>query len=764
MPHVEIRDIGTTVRQVIAPTAPALGNPELMEVIIGINRQVISEQKAGQYAAAAVDILLTDLLATSVLDATSVEVQVENEFGKFDIPKTNDITDLASFKINLTSTATSFPAYLRVLRTSQTVQATGVLAVDDSTIIQATIASAAVTISGNDVTVATAAFGSALAGDVLELLDDNNADVLRRFRISAPVDADTVTVESKNPDGVGDLANGTHTNIRVFRPIYTLTDTAAKYLDKQTRPIDDGLIAGSKLYPQPGDTISNPATFKGLYAFVSYQPLVGSSQTWRIKLWTSNTSIGLVLTPSGGTGPQWSGPPMSANPSVRYSIQTQEPAVGRVPLAAADVYQSYIALRNDLVNIPTKIQGATQSLATFGPAVAENPLGLAMFEAATISPTLQVMGVAVASNDATGHALALDALTVEEEPYDLVPLTTATDVISLYKAHVNAVSAPEERKERTLTFALATPTRAIRTDLGDGVVVDVTAGSPPKITIAGAALLTNGSIPGDRFELDDNVNAGLRQFTITFVVSETTAEVLSLNPDSLGALVDGTYDAVKIVSANYTPAQQVDILVATAEAYSDRRLTYVFPDTAVLSPQGTEITVDGSFAAANVAALYAINDPGRPLSLEPVPGLTRVTGSNSRFTNAQLKQLTSAGIFVLTQTSPLVSPIIRHEVTTDVSDKKVQQRSFTRIVDALAKALRKTLNGILGRERMTDEFLNKANVAISSVLEDFMRKKRISDYVINDFGISETDATALAVAIAVTIPNVGNNIDITLVV
>lgn len=764
MPHVEIRDIGTTVRQVIAPTAPALGNPELMQVIIGINRQVISDKKAGQYAAAAVDILLTDLLATSVLDATSVKASVTNEFGKFEIPKTNDITDLASFKINLTSTATSFPAYLRILRTSQAVQATGVLTVDDTTIIQATIASAAVTISSNDITIAGSALGSALAGDILELLDDNNSDVLRRFRITAPVNATTVTVEDKNPDGVGILANGTHTNIRVFRPVYTLTDTAAKYLDKQTRPFDDGLSAGSKLYPQPGDTISNPATFKGLYAFVSYQPLVGSTATWRIKLWTSNTSIGLDLVPSGGTGPQWSGPPMFSAPSVRYAVQTQEPAVGRVPLASADVFQSYVALRNDLVNIPTKIQGTTASLATFGPAVKENPLGLAMFEAATISPTLQVMGMAIATNDATGHGLALDALTTEEDPYDLVPLEASTEVISLYKAHVNAVSAPEERKERTLTFSLPTPVRATRTNLGDGVAVDVTAGSPPKITIAGAALMTNGAIPGDRFELDDGVNAGLRQFVITFVVSETTAEVASLNPDTLGALVDGSYDSVKVVSANYTPAQQVDLLTATAESYADRRLTFVFPDTAVLEPAGVEITVDGSYAAANVAALYAINDPGRPLSLEPVPGLKRISGSNSRFTNAQLKQLTSAGILVLTQTSPLVSPVIRHEVTTDVSNKKVQQRSFTRIVDALSKALRKTLNGILGRERMTDEFLNKANVAITSVLEDFVRKKRISDYSIEDFGISEVDATALAVAITVTIPNVGNNIDITLVV
>lgn len=765
MSHVQIRPIGTTVRQVVTDNAPPTVSPELMETIVGICRQVIDDKKAGQYANAAVDILLVDLKVDSDLDLDSVKAFVINEYGTFEIPKTNDITDLASFKINNTETATSFPAYLRVLRTSQAVQATGVLTVDASNIIHAAIASSAVTVSGLDVSFATGAdfvTATVAVGDVLQLTDVNNSSAVRRFRIGAIVDLDTLTLESKNPDGIGDLANGTHLAISVFRPVYTLTDTAAKFLDNQTRPLDDGLSAGSKLYPQPGDTLSNQATFDGLYAFAKYQPLVGSSATWRIKTWTSNTAVVLDPLPSGGTGPQWAGPPMVSLATARYSVQTQEPAVGRVPLALADVLQTYRALRHDIVGIPTKIQGTAQSLETFGPPVVDNPLGLAMFGAASISPTLQVMGVAVASNDTTGHAVALDALTTEEEPYDLVPLSTSPDVITLYKSHVAAVSAPEERKERTLTFSLAIPTRAIRVDLGDAVSVDVTAGSPPKIDIAGAAFLTNGTIPGDRIELDDGVNTGVRQFVVSFVVSETRVEVLSLNPDSLGALADGTYDSVKVVSANYTAQQQADILVSTAEAYNDRRLTLVLPDQIFLSPQGTEIEVDGSYAAAHIGALYAINDPGRPLSLEPVPGISRIKGSNSRFTEVQMRQLTSAGILLLEQRSALVSPVIRHEVTTDVSNKKVQQRSFTRVVDALAKSLRKVLNGILGRERMTDEFLNKANVAICSVLEDFVRKKRISSFEIEDFGISAVDATALAVRITANIPNVGNNVDIVL--
>jgi len=385
-----------------------------------------------------------------------------------------------------------------------------------------------------------------------------------------------------------------------------------------------------------------------------------------------------------------------------------------------------------------------------------------MFEAAAIAPTIQIMGIAVATNDASGHGTALDALTTQDDPYELVPLCTDAAVISIYKAHVNALSDPDERKERTVIFSIPIPTRLVKASLGDAVTVTVGT-SPNSLTISGAAFLTNATAPGDYVEVVD-VNSKTRQFRVTTVVSETKVEILSRNPDSLGNVTTGSFDKVKIVTANYTAAQQVDILVATAETYADRRLTLVLPDTVILSPLGTEITVDGSFAASNIAALYSINDPGKPLSLEPVPGITRVTGSNSRFTNVQLRLLTSAGILVLVQKSPLASPVIRFEVTTDVSNKKVQQRSFTRLVDSLAKSLRSSLDKIVGRERLTTEFLNKANVAISSILEDFRRKKRISDYEITEFGISQADETALAVTIKITVPNVGNNIDITLVI
>lgn len=765
MTHRVIRDIGVEIEQVLAPTAASPVAPELLQAVVGINRQVIAEKDAGDYGNLQVDIPFVDLMSTSDVDTSSVIVKALNEFGKFTIAKGVSLPgDLKKFIINGTTTGVTLPAYLRVDRTSQAVRLTGTLTVVDTTVIQANIASAAVTVSGSNVTVPGALFqtNSVAAGDLLELLDDNNTDVLRRFRITAVVSETVVTVESLNPDGVGALANGTHTNIRVFRPTYNFTDNGAKFFTNQTRPIDDGLPSGSKLYPQSTDTLSNPATFSGLYAFVEYKPTVGTPATWRIATWVSEGAITLRSTPIASVS---AGPPMFSVSNLRYEVRTEEPAVGRLPAAQADIFQSYKALRHDLVGATRLVQGVTEAEEVFGPPVADNPLGLAMFIATSINATEQVMGTAIETDDIVGHAEALEALALEDEVYFITPLTSQTDIITQYEQHVNDLSAKANRRERVALLHLAIPTRTIIHDYEDPGSVTVSA-SPNRITIPGASFLTEGVLPGQYVELKDAGFANtLRQFFITFIVDADTVEVLSLNPDGVGTLATGAHTDVKVVTANFTAQQKVDELVAAAEAINNRRIALVEPDQVTFDLVDGEVVVGGEFLAVAIAALYTTNEPGKPLSRVDIPLVKKVSGSNDQFTPTQLRSLTSAGVMVVTQFNLLAPPIIRHEVSTDVTDVKVQQWSFTHVVDSIAKGLRKTLDPLLGQDRLTDEHINKLYVTTAATMNFFRDvKKRMSRYNIDDFGVSETQPDSIAVKITVTIPNVANNMDITLII
>lgn len=779
MPNRTIRDPGAEVEQVLEATAPSVVTPELMQAIVAINRQVIDDTKGGTYANAAVTLNLPSLGALSVLDSATVAIKIQNEFGKFTIPKDpSTLVSLKKFKVNSLNTGVDLPDFLRVDRLSQDASSTGALTVTTGTLRQ-TIGTQAVTVSGQNITVPTAVFNSGgtqvFAGDILELVDVNNANTLRRFRILVVVSATVVTVESTAPDTLPALTAGSHTGIRSFLPLYTLTDLNALFLANRTRPVDDPKASGSKDYPQPGDTIGTPSTYTGLFSFADYKPLVGTPAIWRMKTWPSNTSITLDPAPkTTGAGPQWAGPPMFDASGLRYEGRTEEPAIGRIPSTLADVFFTYRALRRDLIGKAVKIIGVTQAVATFGPATGDNPLGLAMSLAASINATEEIMGTAIEADDAISHGVALNVLGLLKDPYFLSPISNKPDVAALYKAHVLQFSRKEERKERVAAIHLPIPLRLLRQDIGTAAVV-VTSGPPPTITVPGALFLSIGTVPGDLVELHDigQPATPLRHFVITAVVDQDTVEVASLNPDTLGALANGSHTLVKIVSPDFTASQKKDALVDTAEAFHERRLAFLQPDVVILSRAGVEYTVDGSYSGVAVCAMYTTQVPGKPLTGAQVPGILRISGSNSQFTHSQIRDLRSAGIMVLTQDNPASPALIDFEVSTNVDDVQVQQWSFTHLVDVIAKALRRSLDPLLGRNRMTEEFLHTAKLATTATMEKFKsRDKIITFYRVLRFEPGQPDETlpdfngapadAILINIKVTVPKVANNADVTL--
>lgn len=760
--------IGTNITQVLVGVAPQVQSPELLQAVVGVCRQVVKDTDAGLYANVDVQRDLAGLLPLSTLDINSVHIYIVNELGRFEIAE-GSVATLKEFEIDLDLRSVDLPAWLRVDRTSQALSKTGTFTVTQGVVKQSLIASASVTVLGTVVAVTGANFNTAVAGDILKLNDVNHGGLTRYFRIVADGSGVDVTIEDADPDGIGALASGTHTNISAYTPVYTISDASAQFLGNRTRPTDDALAGGGtepKLYPQVGDNLGDPSTFTGLYAFVKYAPSVGSPQTWRALTWISNTAI--TLDPQTGSG--WGYPPLLGLANVYYSVVTEEPAVGRVPAGHAQIFQDYIALRGDITAQPTLVQGSTQAAEVFGPPVAENPLGLGMFIATSINTTLQVMGVAIIEDSPVGHAAALEALSFENDPYYIDPISSRTDVATLYKAHVDQMSAPDQRRERITAVHLPIPIRAILQDLSGGpVAVSVNNGPPPKITITGALFMTNGVVPGNLVELQD-VNNGsvLRQFYITHIVSEAAVEVLDLDPDGVGTLSSGNMTGVKIVTANYTTQQKVTALRAAGIAFSDRRVTLVEPDKNVIAPDLVDIPIDGSYVAVAIDALYSISEPGQPLSGVDIPVIKSVSGSNNTFTPVQLGQLSGGGVLMAVQYSQIAPPQIYFELTTDIDDpsgagKKTQQRSFTIVVDSLAKALRQAINPQLGRNRITPEFLNKIYTTVFLVLDFYKSAKhRITDFVIDSVTQDPDVADAIRIDIHVTIPNVANYANVTL--
>lgn len=758
----EIRDIGVFVTQELAPTAPAPATPVQRQVISGVNRQIITKKKAGLYANVQIEIPLVDLLATSVLDDVSVQVFIKNHFGEFEILVGTPLTDLKSFSIGAGEAGTILPAYLRVSRTSQLESKTGALALVQGTIRQALLAGpVTITVSGNVVTVPGANFGTVVAGDLLELNDGGHAGVLRRFRASAPGSGTAFTAETLNPDAVGALANGASvTNVTAYQPIYKFTDINAKFVSNSTRPIDDAQASGSKLYPQPGDTFSTPSTFKGLYAFV-----VLAGTKYRIMTWAGNINAletEIILDPTNVALPL-----SVVGSNITYTVVTEEPATGRISGVAADVIQSYKALRKDKLGIVNSVLGPADALAQFGPADDDNPLGLAAFLAATINSATAVYVVQAEADTLVGHATALDAIS-KVRAYHLCPVTSQKAVADAYVAQATNLSVPTARKVRVAYFNLPVPQRLVPVDLGS-VTVTVTS-SPNTLTLAGASFLTAGVTAGQLVEFNDptaSTVGALRQFFVTHVVDADTVQVGSLNPDALGTVTTGVKNNVKVVSANFTAEQKKDAMVSLAQGYTNRRARLISPDKTTLNVAGVTVVTDGKYWGSLIGAMYAAREPGTPISTLEVPLVLSVSGSWDVFTAEQIREMRSAGVFQIIQELEGAPPIIDHQVTTDTRSKKVQEPSFTHVVDSLDEGLRQTLNPLFGKANLNKEFLLGLSLAIDGFFKSRKENRRqIDGYLVLEVGRSTVPGLedSVAVRVQIDVPPVANNADVTFII
>jgi Fe2+ transport system protein FeoA len=551
-------------------------------------------------------------------------------------------------------------------------------------------------------------------------------------------------------------------------PTFTLQDPNATFLNRRTRPIDDALAAGSKLYPQVGDTLVDPSTFLGLYAYVQLRPVDGVAPYTRFRIIGWNSETELQLDPLGPPVP-------AAATNVRYEIITEEPAAGRIPGATAEVRQSYTALRKDDLGKVITVFGAADALAKAGSAVDANPLGLAALKVALINPAQEFYIVRVASDDAVGHALAAEKVALSDAYY-MCPITAKKEVNDIYVTQATQLSLPEGRKERRAFIHQEFDDRLLVRDLGDGVAVDVT--GAPSIVILTAQFLSWGTVPGQFVELKDTGLPGdpLRQFLITHVVSETEVEVSTLDPGGLGALVIGSMDAVKIVSAPYDAAQLKDVVKNAAEGYANRRVNFFQPeelrvteaqvvvaDTAV---GGESVWVSGKYWGSIIAAMYAADEPGQPISTKQVPQVLAVRGSWDVWNEPQQRELTSSGVFLMVQKNESTLPFIRHQVTTDTSSKQKQESSFGDVVDSLALGLRETITDLFGANVINKQFLDLLRVRVDSFFRFHKdHTQRISDFDITAIGQSTIPGLEDTVAIRVLldVPNVANNADVTFI-
>ena len=232
------------------------------------------------------------------------------------------------------------------------------------------------------------------------------------------------------------------------------------------------------------------------------------------------------------------------------------------------------------------------------------------------------------------------------------------------------------------------------------------------VKIGDEVLITDA--PSDFFDgssIDPNTFAG--NFYVTGIVAPgTTLEYDGfLNGQALNLTLNTspaeTFTANYKIVHNMTKDEQVDQIVAVANALASKRITLVWPPLAtVKNSDGTFTNVDGTFLASILASAKSAYPAQQGFTNLPIAGPYELKYSNKYFSKAQLKRMADNGVLVFCQDAPGANIYALRQVTTDTSSFIKMELSCVTAEDKVSADLVALLKPYIGPYDITQDFLS----------------------------------------------------------
>lgn len=406
-----------------------------------------------------------------------------------------------------------------------------------------------------------------------------------------------------------------------------------------------------------------------------------------------------------------------------YVITNDHPLTGTLLV-------SYRAQRNDLVGV-VKLIDRQQDIETIaGIADPLNPLGLAAAIHNGAAPGIAFFVTALSADDATAHAAALAELE-EEAVYTIVPLhqnDEDLDVASLYKAHVEDASIPENSLFRIALLSSDVPDKFVRvasrnqTTAGNGGTVVIQDGSGPNellLTDVGGDFLANGVEPGDLVQVTASVPSDALDQEPWLVKLVPTATTLVLVGDYAGDLgsADTSDLTYSVETADLTTSEQASYMGDYTEGILSRRVTNLVAGRGEVKTIFTGDTwVPSYFANASLAGLVSYLPPQQGLSTFDLPGISDIRYTSAgRFTRSDLNEMGARGNLILVKPSEGDPVTIRRQRTTNTTTTAEGELSITKDIDFGSYYLIGALDPLLGRYNIVKSFFSKMQTILDSV-------------------------------------------------
>lgn len=362
------------------------------------------------------------------------------------------------------------------------------------------------------------------------------------------------------------------------------------------------------------------------------------------------------------------------------------PHINEQAVTGADyVYCEYVATRTDLAAEVMEITAADYTLRTkLGPSTLNNPLAKAAELAFGVAGNVKIYAIGVEGATATDFTAATELLFNYKDIYAVVPVCETHEIAASVASSLKATLAASADADAALSSGVAQRFRvavvggfeiADEVTLVDGVTMTVS----DKDSVAGTLKLTAADTAfTDDLQLGDVVKAdGVGG-------SATVSQIIN---DNL-ILVEGTSAFITGLDNADTPSVTITRTKTNAQKTAEAIALNGYDNKRVyMTWQKVKLTADGAavgsqYLAAIVGGAIAGSLPHASLTGTAAAGVHSLV--DRRYTEAQLSQISNAGLLVFKQDQLSSPPYCIHSVSTDTSALELSELSLVKVFDYVA--------------------------------------------------------------------------------
>ncbi len=378
------------------------------------------------------------------------------------------------------------------------------------------------------------------------------------------------------------------------------------------------------------------------------------------------------------------------------------------------LYNFFEASRVDLANNVFEV--TTQDyMDKLGTPVEKNKLSYAMklISAEVPGATMKVYVTEDDSSEAYNKALA--ALATAEEVYSVTSLTDAESVMNGMVGMVKTAAEETIAKWKMAVNCPRVPYMSKKIETDSYTVTAIAGTDSFYIDSVQGGFLSVGVTIGDYIFGSSDLDAAEAEYynqygepysaraiaKVDSVITDNKIKVTVVN--SGFDLATGLSGQNLIVSVLDTHGNLINTIKQRTESIDNHGVVTIFPDKAEVTVDDEDVLIPGYYIAAITNAVMAHLPPQQGLSNLSYNSIRRVIGSSFYFTDGELDEIASSGVFVIIQQNYSTRPYVLRQLTTDVSSLETMEINKVRCLDYATLAFAAVLDDFVGKRNVNDE-------------------------------------------------------------